>query len=179
MGLASVVNQIGIYFGGTYDAGNHRYGTPQVAGLGAVRRGRPKRLDAAEYYLGQSQGTASGSVMFVGRAGEGSDRRVAFGGPTSGVKRIAHPIQLVVWVRSTALYAEDCEDYTIGLRDAITDRIHADRELGSGGWSNGGFQVGEGASPWIRWRLSDVATQEDVQHQTLTVSFDAVEMIFA
>lgn len=179
MSASSVLNQIGVWFGGAYDAGNHRYGTPQVTGLGAVRRGRPKRLDTAEYYLGAAQGTATGSVMFIGRAGEGTDRRVAFGGATSGIKRIAHPIQLTVWVRSTAAYAEDCEDYTVALRDAILDRIHTDRSLGSGGWEAGGFYVGEGGPPWIRWRISDVATAEDVNHQTLTVAFDAVEYIYA
>lgn len=182
MSTASVVDQLGVFFGGPYDTTQRRYGTPQVAGLGAVRRGRPKDSDASEFVLGQQVGTISGAVMFVRVVG-GGERRIGFAGPTDGGKKVAHFIHLTIWIRSTASDAEDVDDFTHTLLDAIRARIHGDRTCGSNGLENGGFEVGEDydgpGSDLIEWDLSDVVTSANLSKQTLTVQFSASEYIQA
>lgn len=183
MSSTSVVNQLGVYFGGPYVAAFKYYGTPTIPGLGAVRRGKPKDADAAQWYLGMAAGTESGSVMVV-RISDGAEIRVAYAGPVDGGKKVSHTAVLQVYVRSTARDAEDVEDFTRALLDAIRDRIHADRTCGSGGFENGtGFQVGEDVegpgSNLIEWHMSEVETSAGLCKQYLEISFTASEYIEA
>lgn len=184
MSTPSVLNQLGVYFGGLYDATLRRYGTPQVTGLGAVRRGKAKRLDPAEFYLGMSADPtpANGAVMFVHELG-GTERRVAVAGATDGVKKVTHDVELEIWCRSTEAYAEDASDAVYALKEAIFARIHADRTCGSGGFEAGGFQVGEdregGGTPFLAWEIAGPETSAEVTKHTLTVAFTATEYIHA
>lgn len=185
MSSSSVIDQIGVFFGGAYVAAFKCYNTPQVAGLGAVRRGKPKDADAAQWYLGMPAGTAFGSVMVV-RLSDGAEKRVAFAGPVSGGKKVSHEVVLQVFVRSTALDAEDVEDYTRTLLDALRDRLHSDRTCGSGGLDGQptpGFEIGEDydgpGSDLIEWHLSDVETSANLSKQYLTIHFSASEYIEA
>ena len=182
MTTPSVINQLGVYFGGAYDTTLRRYGTAQVTGLGAVRRAKPKRLDPAEFYLGMAAGAEAGAVMFVHELG-GSERRVAVAGATSGVKKVTHDIELELWCRSTESYAEDAADAVYALKEAIFARIHADRTCGSGGFEAGGFQVGEdregGGTPFLAWEISEAESSVEVTKHTLTISFTATEYIHA
>ena len=182
MSSSSVIDQICVFFGGAYQEQNRYYGTPQVPGLGAVRKALPKNADKAQWYLGMIDGTASGSVMRV-RLQSGAETRVAMAGAHSGGKKVAHFVELLIQVQSTSLDAEDVEDYTRGLLDAIRDRIHSDRTCGSGGFEVGGFQVGEDyegpGSDLIAWELSEVETSAGLSKQALTITFSASEYIEA
>lgn len=181
MSATTVRNQLGVYFGGPYDAARRLYatpGAPLVAGLYSVRRGWPKRFDKAEFFYGAPAPVATGA-MGLPRLTGGSERRVAVGGATSGVKKVMHDVEFGVWVYSTEPYAEDAYDAVVAMRDAIVERIRADRTCGSGGFEVGGFQVGEGGEPWIRWRLSAPSTHAEVTTLYLVISFEAHEYVQA
>jgi hypothetical protein len=175
--VASVQDQICQFFGGPYDVVTHDYRTPQVAGLGQVRRAFPKREDQADFTLGQP-GVDSGSVMVVWLL-DGNEKRIALAGAVDGRKEVRHVVQFHVFIRSTASYAEDAQDYAYGLLDAIRDRIHSDRTCGSGGFEAGAFQVGEGDSPRFEWHMEQGNTSEDVTQIYLLVSTDALEIVAA
>lgn len=181
MTAVSVVNQLCVYFGGAYDWKSHSYRTPalSVPGLtmGAVRRAKPKRFDQADYFLGAA-GTGIGCQMFFFLK-PGVESRVGFGGATAGLKRVSHSVEMLCLIRSSAPYAEDVQDALYALQDAIRARIHADRTCGSGGIENGGFQVGEGGEPWIRWSDSEVESTAERTEALLPVSFEAHEYIIA
>lgn len=177
MTVTSVRDQIGAWFGGPYDASQHSYRRPQVAGLGVVRRSIPKQDDHADYYLAAAAGAAHGSMMIVW-VHEGAEQRIAVAGPTSGIKRLTHRCLLQVLVRSTATYAEDAEDYTYGLRDGLIARLRTDRTCGSGGFEVGGFQVGEGAGAQIQWECSAPRTSAGLTKLTGWLTFPVVELVY-
>lgn len=177
MSVQSVLNQLCVYFGGPFDTATRTYRTPQVTGLGVVRRAWAKRDDHAEYLVGMPPGSANGSQMVV-QIEDGEESRVAVGGAVSGVKRLSHAVQLHCFIRSTERYAEDTQDYGYALRDAILAHIRADRTCGSGGFEAGygvGFQVGEGGEPWIRWHLSQTRSSAEESKAYLLITFDANE----
>ena len=177
MTAANVQDQICQYLGGAYDPNTHSYRTPQVSGLGAVRRAFPKREDLADFYLGQT-GVASGCVLVVWLI-DGGEKRIAVAGAVDGRKQVRHMVQLHCFIRSTALYAEDAQDYAYGLLDAIRARIHADRTCGSGGFEAGAFQVGEGQDPLFNWHMEQGNTSEDVTEIYLLITTDAIEIVAA
>lgn len=182
MSAVSVVDGICRYFGGAYQEQFKYYGTPTVPGLGAVRRGKPKDSDKAQWFLGMPPGTATGSVLMV-RIDTGAEIRVAMAGQFSGYKKVAHDVELHFFVRSFERDAEDLEDFTRQLCDDVRARIHADRTCGSGGIELGGFQVGEDydepGSPLITWTFSEVETSANESKQKLTIVFSASEYIQA
>lgn len=182
MPAAAIVDQICQYLGGPYDPATHTYHTPTFtvpgAVVGAVRRGRPKRLDKAEFYRGQA-GATVGVWMFIDLT-PGEESRIALGGSTSGMKQVNHDVGIHILFSSTASYAEDVEDAMRNTRDALVTRLHADRTCGSGGIEvAGGFMVGEGGPPWIRWLDSDVVTTHEGSKATCLMQFAAIEVIFA
>ena len=176
MTVTAVRNQLCVFFGGTYDTVTRTYRTPQVVGLGAVRRAFAKRDDHVDYTLGQV--TDHGCQMVV-QLSEGSERRIAAAGPTLGLKERRHRIDLHCFIRSTAAFAEDAQDYADTLREAILDRIHADRTCGSGGFEVGGFQVGEGSGVDIDWHLSQASTVVELTKFYLLITTTALENIQA
>ena len=180
MTTQTVLDQLCVYLGGPYDAAQRIYHqTPQVvSGLYSVRRAWAKQEDAAQYLYGAPPGTKSGCAMVV-QIPDGSEQRVAVGGAVSGVKRLAHVVELHGFIRSSELYAEDSQDFGYALRDAIFARIRADRTCGSGGFEVGGFQVGEGGQPWLRWHLSQAATRAELTKLYLRIDFEAHEYIQA
>lgn len=178
MSIQTVLNQLCVYFGGAYDPATHTYRTPQVTGLGVVRRAWPKRDDHAEYYHGMPPGSLNGCQMVVQASG-GSESRAAVGGAVSGLKRLNHHIELHCFIRSTAPYAEDTQDYAYGLRDAIFTHIHTDRTCGSGGFEAGGFQIGEGGEPWLGWELAQARSSADASKSYLLITCDANEYVEA
>jgi len=173
---ASILNQLCVYFGGAYDDDSRSYRSPQVDGLGAVRRAFSKRVDHVDYVLDDI--ADSGALMVV-QLSHGDERRVAFGGATSGVKRRHFLADLHVFVRSTAAFAEDAHDFTIGLLDGIIERVHADRTCGSGGFENGGFQVGEGDAPTFEWDLAPAETSAELTKLYLHIVTDVLEYVQA
>jgi hypothetical protein len=144
MTTATLVDQICQFFGGAYDSTTHTYHTPTVAGLGAVRRGRSKRDDEADYFgtrISEVPGTKSGCMMLVHLPG-GNDHRISL--PAyQGTRKDHTTVELHCFIWSKEPLAEDAQDYVYALRDAIRARIASDVALGSGGIEVGGFQVGE------------------------------------
>lgn len=171
--LATVRDGICQWFGGAYDESSRSYRTPQVPGLGVVRRARPKSDDDADYYLGQSfPGALVGSQMLV-HVGAGRETREAIAG-AYGLKQLVSTCTLHVFLRSNAEWAEDAQDGFYDLLDAIKDRIRADRAMGSGGFELGGFVVGEGDTAGVRWQMPPAETTAEMTTGYLMVTFDAV-----
>lgn len=181
MPAASIVNQLCTYFGGPYDPNSHSYRSPQLVvpgmAMGATRRAKPKRFDAADYTLG-AVGADIGCALYIFLT-PGDESREGIGGATGGLKKVRHFVWMDFLIRSTSAYAEDVQDVMYNLQTAVTDHIHADRTCGSGGIEAGGFQIGEGGSPWIHWIFSDPYTNTEETKTTVRVNFAADEYIIA
>lgn len=177
MSAASALDALCRFFGGTYDAATHTYRTPQVSGLGVVRRAFAKRDDHVDYTLG-APGVANGCQMVI-QLGSGSERRVAVAGASSGLKQVRHLADLHCFIRSTAAYAEDAQDYAYGLLDGIRNRVHGDRTCGTGGFEVGGIQAGEGDEPEFDWEMSVAESHAELTKMYLKVTFDIVEYVQA
>lgn len=176
MTVASVKHGLCTYFGGAYDSDTRSYRSPQIPGLGIVKRGFGKRINVVDYALDEV--TDFGCMMIV-HLEHGDERREAVGGPTSGLKRRHHEAHLHCYVRSTAAYAEDAQDFRDELLDSIIDRVHADRTCGSGGIEVGGFQVGEGDAPQFEWEMPPAETASEVTKVYLHIVFDVLEYVQA
>lgn len=158
---AAVLDQVCCWFGGVYDPPARSYRNPQVPGLGVVRRGRPKSDNEADYYLGAvADGAVAGSTM-VAHLGDGTEKRETMGAP-NGYLLVREQLELHVYVMGKAEYAEDVQDFLYSLRTGVRNRIREDHTLGSGGFENGGFDLGEGGTPWIAWTSELVQTVSEV-----------------
>lgn len=184
MSATSVLNQLCVYFGGPYDAGTHTYRTPQITvpgmAVGVIRRAWAKRDDHADYYLGAT-GIFTGCQIVV-QLDSGRESRAAVGGATSGLKHVQHDVEMHCFIRSSASYAEDTQDSTYALLDAIRARIEADRTCGSGGFEAGvgvGFQVGEGGAPHLQWHTSAGRSSAEETKAYLNIHFAADEYVMA
>lgn len=180
MTTQTILDQLCVYFGGPYDAAQRIYhqSPPVVPGVYTVKRAWWKQEDDAAYLLGADPGTRSGCALIV-QIEDGNEERVAVAGAVSGVKKAAHAISLHGYIRSTERYAEDAQDFAYGIRDALIARIHADRTAGSGGFEVGGFQIGEGGHPWIRWRVRQGHTRAELTKIYVGVYFEAHEYLQA
>lgn len=181
MSAATVADQIARFFGGPYDTVTHTYRSPQLVvpgvTMGAVRRAKPKRFDAADYFLG-AVGATIGCQIYV-LLTPGLESREGFGGALYGLKRIRHDVTMDCLLRCESPYAEDAQDALYAVQDAISTHIHGDRTCGSGGFEAGGFQVGEGGPPWIRWLFSDVVSTAERTEALTRVQFAADEYLIA
>lgn len=181
-----VANQLCTYFGGPYDDTTHTYRTPKitVANMDGpiFRRAAPKRDDHdTDYGLG-GVGIPVGCMVMV-LLERGEELRAAVAGAVSGLKHLRWVVRMHCFLRCTSAYAEDLQDATYDLIDAIRARIEADRTCGSGGFEAGygvGFQVAEGGEPWLRWDMSPVWTgPRELSKQYLLVEMDADQYIQA
>lgn len=182
MTVQTVLNSICTYLGGPYDAARRIYanapGAPLVAGLYTVRRAWAKQDDHAMYTYGANPHPLSGAMMIV-QIPSGDERRVAVGGATSGLKKVAYAVEMHTYVRSEEPYAEDSQDFGFGLKDAIFARLRADRTCGSGGLEAGGFHIGEGGQPWFRWAMGQAKTSAGLTKVYLRIECEAHEYIQA
>jgi hypothetical protein len=174
--VAGVRHGLCAFFGGAYDADSRSYRSPQIAGLGAVRRAFAKRFDQRDYTLDEIADT--GCLMVV-QLERGDERRIAVGGATSGVKRRHHEAHFHCFVRSAAGFAEDAQDFADALLDGVIARIHSDRTCGSGGIEVGGFQVGEGDAPMFEWEMPPAETASEVTKVYLHIVTDVLEYVAA
>lgn len=178
MNTEDVRDRVCQWFGGDYDPTTRSYRAPQVSGLGAVRRARPRTNDAGDYYLGAGPGAVAGSQMVV-HVARGSEERAAIAGAHGGLKLVRHQVMLHVFLRGTADYPEDVQDAFFQLKDALIERIREDRCMGTGGFEAGygaGFVVGEGGDPWLSWEMDPAETSESgLTSGYLTISFEAHE----
>lgn len=170
MTVATVLDQVCVFFGGAYDAPTRTYRTPTVAGLSVVRRAWAKRDDFAEYFVGQAPGTMTGCQMVV-QIPDDSDRRVALPAIT-GRRKHRYSVELHCFVWSKAPYAEDVQDFVHALGDAIKAKIRTDVTLGTGGIEAGAFQVGEGDGDIASHREQGETTDEGTKAYLL-ISFEA------
>lgn len=187
MSAANAADQLCRYFGGAYDAVTHTYRTPQLSVPGMdgpiVRRAAPKEDDnTSDYSLG-NPGVPVGCLIII-LLEEGEEQREALAGPTSGLKHVAWSVRMHCFLRAASAWGEDAQDAQYALLDAIRARIEADRTCGTGGFESGygvGLQVGEGGSPWLKWKLSPIATDEMAGMSTgyLLVEFNADQYIQA
>lgn len=160
------------WFGGAYDPETRSYRDPQVRNLGAVRRARPKREDDADYFLGApAYGALMGSQMWV-HIDAGTEKRVAVAGQY-GLKEVTSAVVLHVFLRSYAEFAEDAQDAFYELQEAILARLREDPALGSGGFENGGFDIGEHDTGGIRWAMAPAETSEEMTTGYLFMEFSA------
>lgn len=178
MSAETIRDRICQYFGGTYDTTTRTYRAPQIAGLGVTRKSWAKRDDHRDYYLNMAPGTATGSQL-VAQVAAGTEKRVAFGGATSGGKKVTYDIDLHFYIRSTAGYAEDVQDDSFALLDAALARLRADRTCGSGGLEQGGFQIGEGADLGLSWEMSQARSTAEGTRAYLRIYFQATEYVEA
>lgn len=159
----TVANQLCTYFGGTYEPTSHTYRSPQITVPGidgpVFRRSPPVSDDHdTDYYTEHQQ--PIGCLMEV-LLEHGSENRVAVAGPTSGLKHVQWICRIHAFLRSNGPFAEDLQDATYELIDAVRAHLQADRTCGSGGFEAGygvGFQIGEGGDPWLKWVMSPVST---------------------
>lgn len=169
--IQTVRDGICMWFGGPYDSATRSYRTPQVDGLGVVKRGRPKSFDDSEYYIGApSSGVVMGSAMYM-HIGSGVETREAFAGAFSGLKLLRSQVTLYCFLRSLTEFGEDAEDAFYDFLEAMKNRIRADRAMGSGGWELGGFVVGEGSAPPVRWQMNPPDTSSEMVTAELDIQF--------
>lgn len=182
-----VANGLCTYFGGPYDPDTHTYRTPQITIPNMdgpiLRRGNPTSDDHdTDFGLGQP-GVPVGCLILV-LLEHGTENRVAVAGATSGLKHVQWITRMHAFLRSVAPNAEDMQDATYDLIDAIRNRIHIDRTCGTGGFEAGygvGFQVAEGGEPWLKWSMSPVATDKraGLSKQYVMVEFNVDQYIQA
>lgn len=160
------------WFGGPYDPNTRSYRSPRVENLGVVRRARPKREDDADFFLAQpAAGALMGSWMWV-HIDSGTEQRAAIAGH-HGLKELTSAVTLHVFLRSYAEFAEDAQDAFYSLQEALLARVREDPALGSGGFENGGFDVGEHGSPWLRWAMAPAETSSELTTGYLFIEFQA------
>ena len=171
---ATVADQVCTFFGGAYDTPTRTYRTPTVAGLSVVRRAWAKQDDAADYFVGQAPGTTTGCQMVVFIT-DTRDHRVALPAIT-GRRKVHYAVEMHCFILSTAAYAEDVQDFTYALRDALVAKIRTDPTLGTGGIEAGNFQVGEGSEDGggeIMTHFEQYDTTAELTKAYLLVSFEA------
>jgi hypothetical protein len=164
------------YFGGPYDATTRTYRTPQVTGIGVVRRAFAKRDEHQDYFLGMPTATRTGCQMVVTIYHQ-EEFRIALGGPTSGQKQRNFEVDLACYIRSRTPHAEDAQDDVYALQDAILARMRQDRTLGGAV-----FQAGEHmehGSNAIRIDYGQPETRAELTKSFLSVQFSACEIVTA
>jgi hypothetical protein len=179
---STVLDQVCQFFGGPYDANTHTYRTPPApllaAGLSVVRRAWAKRDDFFDYTANLGSpvgvGVATGCQM-VAQIGDTRDHRVALPA-IQGRRKVHYAIDLHCFIWSKARYAEDCQDFTYTLRDALVAKIRTDPTLGTGGIENNAFQVGEGSEDGggeIVTHMEQAASEAEDTKAYLLISFEA------
>ena len=117
MGRATVRAQIASYFA-----------PANVAGLSAIYRSRPNRIDPRVYNL--SAGFGSGAVMIIHMPNDDETRLTM--GPTDAAQKFnKHDISIEVLFQSVKVDAMAAMDDLDALIDAFMVRFRADRTLGS------------------------------------------------
>lgn len=179
----AVRDGIGNYLVGAYNATERAFlpavaGSPPVAGLYVARRAWQKDDDRRDFTRDAAAGTRSGALMIV-HVGDGEEKRVAVAGQAHGLKQVRHAVTLHCYIQSMEPYAEDAQDFAYALKDALFDRIRADPTCASGGFEAGGFQIGEGGDPWLRWTMPPPATSAEMTRIYLRVECEAHNYVIA
>jgi hypothetical protein len=176
MSMQSVLDGICTYFGGPYDPVTRTYRSSPITGVGVVRRAWPKRDDHADFFNGQDPGARTGCmiVVYIPRK---SESRLTVGGPHGGNKNVLYEVQLACYIRSRAASAEDAQDDTFALEDALVELMRLDRELGGCVFEAG--EHADGGSGSIDFDYGQPETSAEMTKSFLLMSFTAVEIISA
>ena len=170
--ILRVRDGISCWFGGIYDPATRSYNNPQVEGLGVVRRSRGKVQSDEEFFIGATEpGPMVGSTMKV-HLDTWTESRVAIAGASDGLKLVQGAVVLHVFLLSHAEFAEDAEDGFYDLLMRLSDRIRQDRCMGTGGFEAGGFQVGEGGTPWVTWQMEPPEVSHEVTSAYASCTFN-------
>jgi hypothetical protein len=148
------------------------FAPPAVAGLSTVHRARPKLVPAADFHLGDGNG--SGAVAMVHLPNDVETRKAA-GGAHDGEKFNVHDVAVEIEFQSTKPDALDAYDDHDAIMDAFVARIRADRTLGAPGVV---WQAGEGGTG-IRVELAEPVTAGQVLKINAVVRFEAWEYVAA
>lgn len=116
--------------------------TPQtVPGLAAIHAYPSKVTNEGEFELPANAGM--GGLVFVQLLAQ-KEKRIAFSGPTNGIKWRSYEATLICIFRSADPKAEDvglaCDEFL----DALVARLQSDRKLGTTNSATPIFQGGEG-----------------------------------
>lgn len=178
MSIQAVLDGVCRYFGGPYDATTRTYRSSPLsaAGVGVVRRAFAKDDQKADYFWSQDAAARTGwqIVVFIPRHHE---QRVALGGPHNGMKRITYEVQVHCFALSRSPYAEDVQDDTYALRDALVEWMRLDRTLGGAV-----FQAGEhveGGMDGIDFEYGQPETKAQVTRSYFLMTFAAIEFVNA
>src|SRR5581483_7972637 len=124
MSQESVVAALGEWFGGTLqtdpDGGKRWYTGGPIPRIGAMYIGFPSKFTGAQFIRNQSAGAPSGAIAVINN-GEPHEERMSIG--KNGWWRVAHPITIHVYHRSTHAHAEDAQVDLRALQQAMRDRL--------------------------------------------------------
>lgn len=112
-----------------------------VAGMAAFHRSPPRIIQGQEFT--PTAGTASGAVVSLHIASD-EEKRVAYGGATSGEKLVTYKAVLIVMFISRQQDAQAAMDDFDSFVESLKERLRSDRTLGTAGSANPIFQAGEG-----------------------------------
>jgi hypothetical protein len=114
--------------------------TAGITNLGTVFQHPPKFTPEGDFVANNDPGHTSGAVIFV-HLREQSERRIALGGPTSGLKMRAYSVGLVCVFRSKTADTQDVGAENDAFLDSLVEAILANRNAGA---PDAVFQWGEG-----------------------------------
>ena len=179
MSQASVIDAIGTWFGGTLqtdpDGGKRWYGGGPIPALGAMYVGFPSKFSGSQFTRSLPKGTPSGAIAVI-KNEEPHEERVSFGGPGAWW-RVAHPITILVYHRSTHTHAEDARADLRALQQAMRDRLRSDTTLGGKVFSAGEHDTVAGGATGSghRWKTNGTASAGGVHETRSDWSLTVVE----
>lgn len=114
--------------------------TAGVTGLGKVYAHPPKFTSEGEFVANNDPGHTSGAVVFIHLRRQ-SERRIAVGGATSGIKMRVYSVGLICVFRSKTADTQTVGAENDAFLDSLVDAILANRNAGAPAAI---FQWGEG-----------------------------------
>lgn len=111
-----------------------------VTGLGTVYQHPPKFTNEGDFVTSNDPGHMAGAVVYV-HLRQQSERRIAVGGPTSGVKMRTYSVGLICVFRSKTKDTQAVGAENDAFLDSLVEAILANRNAGA---PDAVFQWGEG-----------------------------------
>ena len=142
-----------------------------ITNLGTVYQHPPKFTNEGAFTAGNDPGHTSGAVIYI-HFPEQNERRIAVGGPTSGLKMREYTIGLICVFRSKNPDTQQVGTENDVFLDSLVDAILANRTAGAPGavfqWGEGGdfetidIHVDAGMPKTIRQQVSQVFSTVEV-----------------
>lgn len=131
MSQASVMDALGVTFGGTLqadpDGRQRRYAGGPIPVLGTIYIGFPEHWPATALFAGQDKGAEFGAMAVI-TLEEPSEQRSSIG--PSGWWRVAHPVIVNIYHRGNGKHAEDARANLRELQTSLRNVLRADTTLG-------------------------------------------------